>query len=235
MLIFLDLETTGVKVEDEICALSYIAEEQLHSSLLKPSKKLTASSMQIHNITNEMLKDKVIFRKSEIYEQLSLLNSKENILVVHNANFILSMLDSSGLTWQGDVVDTRRCSQHLIQECESYTLQFLRYEFGLYRLEEERAKQYQVRLIAHHSPSDVIHVALLYEYLLELESVENLCSLSQTPVLHQKFSFGKYKDSYIEEVSMMDISYLAWMRENMHDLDEDLLYTLEYYLNQVNA
>ena len=232
MLIFLDLETSGVQSSDEICALSFIENQNLYSSLLKPSQKLKPIVMQIHNITNEMIQDKVIFRKSEIFTQLSALNSKDNILVMHNANFNMLMLDSSGLTWQGEVIDTLRCTQHLVEDCETYSLQFLRYEFGLYKEEVVRAEQFQVRLHAHHSNSDVIHVSLLFEYLLELENEKKLIELSSTPVLYKRFTFGKYKDMYIEEVAMMDLSYLAWMRENLEEIDEDMVYTLEYYLKQ---
>ena len=232
MLIFLDLETTGVGADDEICALSFICENQLHSSLLKPSKKLKPSAMAIHNITNEMLCDKAIFRKSEIYQKLSDLNVKTNTIVVHNAEFMMMMLDSSGLTWQGEVLDTKRVSMHLIEELDSYELQYLRYELKLYKEESQRAELFNIFLQAHHSDSDVIHIELLYHYLLDLSSIEELIKLSEKKVLYKKMPFGKYKDQYIDEILLMDANYLHWVLHNMEELNADLSSTLEYYLNE---
>ena len=56
-----------------------------------------------------------------------------------------------------------------------------------------------------------------------------LAELTQTPVLIKTFKFGKYKDREIEEIVKADKGYITWMQNNL-ELDEDLAYTLEYYL-----
>mgnify|MGYP006897081056 FL=1 len=56
-----------------------------------------------------------------------------------------------------------------------------------------------------------------------------LAELTQTPVLMKTFKFGKYKDREIAEVVNEDRSYINWMRSNL-DLDEDMMFTLDYYL-----
>jgi uncharacterized protein (DUF3820 family) len=60
--------------------------------------------------------------------------------------------------------------------------------------------------------------------------MQNLAELTNTPVLMHYFKFGKYKERLIEEIAREDRGYLLWMRKNL-ELDEDLSYTLEYYLN----
>ena len=41
---------------------------------------------------------------------------------------------------------------------------------------------------------------------------------------------GKHKGKEVSVVANEDRGYLTWMRKNM-DLDEDLQFTLDYYLN----
>ncbi len=59
--------------------------------------------------------------------------------------------------------------------------------------------------------------------------MKKLAELTQTPVLMKTFKFGKYKGSEIEEIANEDMGYLKWMRKTL-DLDEDMTYTLDYYL-----
>lgn len=61
--------------------------------------------------------------------------------------------------------------------------------------------------------------------------MKKLAELTQTPVLMKTFKFGKYKDREIEEICKADKGYINWMQNNM-DLDEDMRYTLEYYLSK---
>jgi len=58
-----------------------------------------------------------------------------------------------------------------------------------------------------------------------------LVELSFKNVLIQKFGFGKYSGRYIDEISMCDRGYLEWMLGNISDLDEDLRYSIQHYLN----
>lgn len=236
MLIFLDLETTGLEAKDRICACAMIvqADETLlsHYELIKPPKKLRPTVMAVHHITNEMVADAPAFPQSETLRLLSEYNIKENILVAHNAAFDLQMLEREGVIWQGDVIDTLKCTKHLIEECEQYGLQFLRYELRLYKHEAAAAAALGIGLMAHHALSDALHVKLLYEYLLELRSEVDLIALTRSHALVLKFGFGKYKGRYIEEIAMSDAGYLTWMLDNMFDMDSDLRYSVEYFLYQ---
>ena len=228
MLIFLDTETTGLESSDKIISIALIAldgdEITIKSDLVNEGKKIPPKASSINHITNEMIKSKPALDKCETFKFLELNNIYDTTVISHNINFDLQMLSQNiGFTWQGKIIDTLRCSKHLMPECEEFSLQFLRYELKLYKKEGEE-------VVAHDALSDTKVTKLLYEELLELASKDELEELSAKPVLMQRFEFGKYAGRYIEEISMIDRGYLEWMLENIMDLDEDLRYSIKYHL-----
>ncbi len=231
MLVFLDSETTGVQELDRICSLGLIIQDDKKIStyyeLIKSPKKIKPEASALHHITNEMIKDKKNFKESDIFKVLNELNSSENTLIAHNINFDLQMLQKEGFIWQGALIDTLKCVRHLISECEQFSLQYLRYELKLYKQEKN---DFDIVPEAHNALSDALHVKLLYEYLLDMLSHEKLEDLTMQNILISKFAFGKYKGRYIEDIAMNDRNYLEWILKNMQDIDEDLYYSIEYYL-----
>ena len=232
MLIYLDLETTGLEEEDRLCALGIIVVEtnttKCYESYVKASRKVRAEAMAVHHITNEMLVDAPDFEKSEVFEVLKRYNNTETILLGHNINFDIAMLAKEGFVWQGGIIDTLKCARHLIDEIDRFSLQYLRYELRLYAKEVVEAKKLDITLRAHTALSDALHVKLLHEYLQESADDERLMELTLTPALIKKFLFGKHKNSYIEEVAMKDKSYLQWLLKQ--EIDEDLSYSIQHYL-----
>jgi len=226
---FIDVETTGVTSKDRLCSVALLEEEKLHFTLVQEVKKIPPLASSVHNITTEMIQNAPRFVETSLYQHLCSLDEK--ILVAHNAMFDIEMLGYSGYVHQGKMIDTLRCTRHLIPDLEQYSLNFLRYEMKLYQKEKALAQHYGVTLplVPHDAQSDVIITKLLLEELLLLAPKEQLLLLSTTPVLLQKFPFGKYAGRYIEEIALSDRSYLAWM-VTLEDLDEDMRYTLEYYL-----
>jgi len=233
MLIFLDLETTGLHREDKICSIALVFEESFLYELVNEGKKIPPEASSIHHITNEMIKTKPKFHETQCYGKLLEYNNEENILVGHNIAFDLAMLAQSGFVWRGKVIDTLRLTKHLTPECELFGLQFLRYELRLYKQEEKILQSYGIKdaLLAHNALSDALLVKLLFEYHSEMVSQEEMIELSQKKVLLAKLSFGKYKMRYIEEIAMSDRAYLEWMLRTA-EIDEDLRYSLECYLGE---
>lgn len=240
MLIFLDLETTGLEDIDKICSIGLIAIDgdslsprgtlDLGYDLVNEGKKISPKASSINHITNEMLKDKPKLKDSKAYKFLQEHNNEETTIIAHNIKYDMNMLSLIGFKFNGKKIDTLRCTKHLIPECEQFSLQFLRYELKLYKKESEFAYTNSINIAAHNAISDSLHVKLLYEELLEYAPYEELLELSNKHVLIQKFEFGKYSGKYIEEISMNDRAYLEWMLNNISDLDEDLRYSIEYYL-----
>ena len=233
---FVDVETTGLTKSDVICSLAILEVDtqtmSLHYDLVNEGKKIPPSASSINNITNEMIAQKPPLRKSNTFSVLQKAGT-ESLFIAHNAPFELEMLAAAGCCFDGGVIDTLRVTKHLINDLESYALNFLRYEMRLYKKEEALLKQLNMQaycLQPHNAQSDVIITKLLFDELSELATIDEMLHLSKTPVLLQKFEFGKYAGRYIEEISMSDPGYLSWMLHTIENLDEDLRYTLEYYL-----
>ena len=235
MLIYLDLETTGLEESDRICSLAVVfngeGEWGSREELIKPSRKIRPEAMAVHHITNEMVKEAPSFEHSSIAAFLNEHNSVDNTLVAHNIGFDLSMLAKEGFVWQGGIIDTLKCARHLIGEIDRFSLQYLRYELGLYRSEAEEAGKLGIQTRAHNALSDAFHVLLLHRYLNEMADDRKLQELSVKPVLIKRLNFGKYRDHYLEEVAMNDAGYLRWMLEQ--DIDEDLQFSIRHYLETV--
>ena len=223
MLMFLDVETTGLESSDKICSIAIVSEEAKYYDLVNEGKKIPPMASSINHITNEMLKGKPSLKDSETFKFLQQNNTQDAVMVGHNIKFDLQKLKEIGFIFNGRVIDTLRVTKHLIPECEFFSLQFLRYELRLYKNEEES-------IIPHHALSDSLVVKQLFTYLKDMASVDEMCELSFKKVLMTKFSFGKYAGNYIEEIAMNDRGYLEWMLNNVVDLDEDLRYSIEYYL-----
>ncbi len=236
MLIFLDLETTGLERTDKVVSIALIVvddmQTRIFSQLLNEGKKIPPKASSIHHITNEMIEKKPKFKESDIYSFLQHNNTQENTLIAHNVNFDLQMLSRTGIEWRGDVVDTLRVTKHLIPECEYFSLQYLRYELKLYKKESTltQLRGVHIPLQAHDALGDCAVVKLLYEYLLQMVSLEKMRELTFENVLLEKLEFGKYAGKYIEEIAINDRGYLEWMLHSIMDLDEDLRYSITYYL-----
>ena len=232
MLIFLDLETTGREKNDKICSIAIVYEDEYKYELINEAKKISVEASSIHHITNEAIQESPKLLESEIGHFLQKHNSDEHTIVGHNIPFIIEKMLQSGISWRGDMIDTFKVTKHLIPECEFFSLQFLRYELKLYREEKELFSVYGIKdaLVAHNAQSDAFVVKLLYNYLHTLVDEEKMKELSFKNVLLEKFSFGKYKGRYIEEICNNDTSYARWLLQSATDIDEDIKYSINYYL-----
>ncbi len=227
MLIFVDIQTTGLEKADKIVSIGLVVvdgENFFHMyDEVNEGKKIPPKASSIHHITNEMLKNKPEFKQSDSYKFLEQNNLESTTLIGHNIKFDIEKLSGSGFDFVGKMIDTLKVTKHLIPECERFSLQFLRYELKLYRQETQK-------FCSHHALGDAFTLKFLFEYLADMTTIENMYLLSFKHVLMQKFEFGKYADRYIEEISMNDKGYLEWMLGNIMDLDEDLRYSINYYL-----
>lgn len=237
MLVFVDLETTGLDPSDTICSLGIIAVDEegrieTFYELVNEGKKIPPKASSIHHITNEMIKNKAPLKESKGYQFLEKHNNSLMTWIGHNVKFDLQKMQSVGFEFMGESIDTLRCTRHLIPECEFFSLQYLRYELKLYTKEIQERQNCAIEqdLLAHHALSDALLVKLLYTTLLEFAPFEKLQRLSHQKVLLQKLHFGKYSGRFIEEIAMCDRAYLEWMRQTLVDLDEDLRYSVDYYL-----
>ena len=245
--ILLDTETTGAKEEDRIIQLGYLVlsseKTEVHNELCSSEVPISYGAMEVHGITPEMIKDKPKCTELDAYKRLQELNTSENFLIIHNAPFDLGMLKKEGFENKMRLIDTLRVAKHLLRNEEAHRLQYFRYKMGLYKEEQDEAKKLGIEVKAHDAIGDVLVLKLLLTKLKKLvkeqypneNSVEKMVALTAEPIRIEKFRFGKYKDRTLQEIAIEDPGYLRWMLEKMENLDEDLRYSLEKTLKEVQS
>ncbi|MEX2010268.1 MAG: 3'-5' exonuclease [Parcubacteria group bacterium] len=231
-LIFLDTETTGNEVgKDRLCELCYKTEGELFTGYFKPPIPVSVKAMSVTHITNKILEDKEVFKDSSAYNRLEEL-LKEGVLVAHNAKFDIAMLEAEGLSVP-QFICTLRVARYLDKEdlIPEYNLQYLRYHHEL-----------EVDGSAHDAETDVKVLEELFNLELKEimkdipgkeEAIQKMIEISSTPVLFNKFMFGKYKGERLEDVARVDKEYLKWLlkeKSKNEEAEEDWIYTLNHFL-----
>lgn len=243
--ILFDTETTGASAEDRVIQFGAIIlnqknEIEIFDELCFSEIPIKLEAMEVHNITPSMIENKPMAIETKFYKRLEELNSNENFLIAHNINFDLEMIKKEGFINNFQLIDTLRCAKHLFDDLAYHRLQYLRYALDLYKIEETEAKKLNITIKAHDAIGDVLVMKLFLSKLVakcreiypNLNPMQKLVELTQTPVLIKTFKFGKYKGENIEEVAKKDANYLNWMKDNMKDLDEDMLYSINFYLKR---
>jgi DNA polymerase III epsilon subunit-like protein len=240
--VLFDTETTGNQDNDRIIQVgAMIVHSKDHidviDELCSSDEPIKIEAMEVHNITPDIIANKPPYPQTTFANLIEKYNHKDNYLIAHNISFDLSMLQKEGFENQYTLIDTLRCAKHLLPDSPAHRLQYLRYALDLYKIEADEAKRVGIEIKAHDAIGDVLVMKLLLSHLVKLTQqnypnvnpMQKLAELTKTPVLMKEFKFGKYKNQNIEEIASSDIGYLRWMRDTL-DLDEDMKYTLDYYL-----
>lgn len=240
--ILFDTETTGTQTEDRVIQVGAmivhnkdnieVFDELCHSEI-----EIKLDAMEIHNITPDKLINKPLYQETEFAQKLNELNHSSNYLIAHNITFDLTMIEKEGFSNQYQLIDTLRCSKHLL-DMPYHRLQYLRYALQLYKNEENEAKKHHIEIKAHDAIGDVLVMKLLLSKLVQecLKKYPNqnpmveLGRLTKTPVLLKTFIFGKHKGKDISTVVKSDSGYITWMKKSM-ELDEDMKHSLNFYEN----
>ncbi len=243
--ILFDTETTGADTEDRIIQIggmivSSKTDIVCFDELCSCEVPIKLEAMEVHNITPDLIQNKPSFKKTNFYNKILELNVQENYLIAHNINFDLGMLEKEGFINQYTLIDTLRCAKHLYPELPYHRLQYIRYALELYKIEQQEANALNITIKAHDAIGDVLIMKLFLSKLVkkcieiypDYNPMEQLATLTKTPVFITTFKFGKYKGEEIAKVASKDSGYLQWMRSNMTDLDEDMKYTLDKMLTK---
>jgi DNA polymerase-3 subunit epsilon/exodeoxyribonuclease X len=240
--IILDTETTGVGESDRVIQLGYIVlgakEIEVHNEFNSSDVPISFGAMEVHGITPELLEGKPLCTETSAYKRLEELNSNENYLIIHNAPFDIKMLEKEGFKTQMKVIDTLRVAKHVLPDEEAHRLQYFRYKMELYKEEEKEASALGIVVKAHDAIGDVLVLKLFLSKLKLAVSqmfpdenpVEKMVELTETPILVKTFRFGKHKGKELQEVAREDAGYLRWMLSSMENLDDDMRYSINYYL-----
>ena len=240
--VLFDTETTGNQKQDRIIqvgAMIVHSKDKIEvlDELCSADVPIAIEAMEVHNITPDVIENQPPYAELNFTKKIGALNQKENYLIAHNISFDLGMLEKEGFQNNYTLIDTLRCAKHLLSDSPYHRLQYLRYALELYKTEGQEADKLGITIKAHDAIGDVLVMKLLLSKLVRLTQenyagvnpMQKLAELTQTPVLMKTFKFGKYKDREIEEICKADTGYIKWMKNNL-DLDEDMVYTLDYYL-----
>ncbi len=226
-IIVLDTETTGMFEKDRICQLSFLVLneefeiEEVHNDLCKPPLPISYEAMAIHHITPEMLEGEPSCVQTKAYKRLCELNVAHNLLVIQNAAFDLGMLAKEGFSSQMNLIDTFRILRAYYPNDGSFSLQYKRYQWGLYKQEEALAKQLGVTINAHDALGDVIVLKNLFERLCDEHSIPKMLLLCSEPIILSHIPYGKNKGKKFIDVALSDRQDLHYMLSS-NGLDEDV-------------
>lgn len=240
--IILDTETTGTDEQDRIIQLGYMVlgakEPEVHNEFCSSDIAIKYPAMEVHGITPEMIQGKPACTELPSYKRLQELNTQDNYMIIHNAPFDVGMLKKEGFSLQMQLIDTLRVAKHIFDNEEAHRLQYFRYKMGLYKQEKQEADALGIEVKAHDAIGDVLVLKL---FLTELRKavqekfpnenpVEKMVALTKEPILVKTFRFGKYRGKTLQEVASQDAAYLRWMLTGMENLDEDMKYSINFYL-----
>jgi DNA polymerase III epsilon subunit-like protein len=171
-----------------------------------------------------MVRDKGSFRDGDTWRNLQdLIKSDGNVMVALKAQFDVDMLKKEEIEPK-NVICTLKLARYFDKDgvIPKYGLQYLRYYLSL-----------NIDAVPHTVLGDILVLEALFNRIhakavVEFgdDAVDRMIEVSKNPVLYRRIPFGKHKGLKMEEVPL---DYLQWLAGS--DLEEDLRYTIEKYLN----
>ena len=221
----LDCETTGLDPEEdrviEVAAVRFNLDGIMEQfdSLIDPERLISAESMAIHHITDDMVKGKP--KIAEVLPELLKLMGSD-IIVGHGIGFDIALIVNAA----------RRASVpcNLAKNKSLDTLRMARLYGGspvnsLDQLRQHFNVSYEG---THRALSDVIVNVEVFKHLArDFKNTEDLFQALSKPVMLKNMPLGKHKGRPIKEVP---IEYLHWAANK--DFDQDLLFSLRSEINR---
>lgn len=221
----IDCETTGLDAkQDRIIEVAVMCfdENQIYGqleTLVNPECEIPETSIAIHHITPDMVKDKPV-----IHEVLpAILELIGNYVIVgHGVGFDIDILATSAERHQVPCkirqnlyLDTLRLAR-LYGESPVNSLEYLRKHFNI-PLEG-----------AHRAMSDVIVNKEVFKQLVKgYKTTDQLFDVLSRPILMSHMPLGKHKGRPLKEIPLQ---YLQWIANK--DFDQDLLYSVRLELKK---
>lgn len=215
----IDCEATGLDKEGdeiiEIAAVIFTLEKDLeiYDSLVNPGRQIPEASIQIHNITQEMVKG-----QPKIQEVLPKIISmiSNRIIVGHGVGFDIHLISRDAkrhnipcMIKNNLFFDTLRMAR-LYGESPRNSLEKLREHFNI---SEEGA---------HRALNDVIvNIEVFRKLSAKYKTTQELKTILEKPIRLKSMPLGKHKGRLLKEIP---IQYLQWASHM--DFDQDLLYSI---------
>ena len=205
--IYYDVETTGVKAEEDRI-IEIAAFDPLHDKsfveLVNPGVAIPLESVEIHSITDEMVKEAPSF--AEVGKRFLDFCQGEVVLIAHNND----AFDKIFLTVE--------CKRHQLSLPPYPFLDSLKWS-RKYRPDLPRHSLQHLREVfqippnqAHRALDDVMVLYQIFSRLIDdLDMETALKLLAQEKSLLRTMPFGKHRGKPLTEVPS---SYLAWLQKN---------------------
>jgi DNA polymerase III subunit epsilon len=218
--ICLDVEATGLTVEldeiVEIAVVKFTFDQILDSceALLDPGMPIPQVAIDVHKITNEMVKGKPGIETilPQVFEMVG-----NHTVVGHNIAYDISMINQAAKKRHikksinlDNTIDTLRLAR-LYAQSPSNSLEVLRQHFNI---EEEGA---------HRAMNDVIVNIKVFKYLVrDFRTTEEILQRLKEPIEMKAMPLGKHKGLLFRD---LPIDYLNWAAHQ--DFDLDLSFSIE--------
>ena len=220
MIAVIDVETTGLDAtRDRLveCAVVSTDGKVLLNTRVNPEQPIPPEASAVHHLTEADVRKAPL--QGVVVKRLTTLATDHHITwAAHNAAFERAFLpELAGSPW----ICTMRVARHLWPEAPAFGLQVLRYQLKL-----------PVGAVRPHSAQDDAWVtaALLARELRTVteanggtSAVDRLISMTATPALLARVSFGRHKGQRWSEVPR---DYLRWAVRQEWD-DPDVKATIE--------
>lgn len=217
--ICIDCEFTGLDPHQdriiEVAAAVFDAKTiySQFESLIDPEYPISESSMAIHHITQEMVKDKP--KIHEVLPKLLQMIGKHTI-IGHGIGFDIEFIHNSAQRSQipcdiktNPSLDTLRMAR-LYGESPINSLEKLRQHF---HIEEEGA---------HRAMNDVlVNMEVFRQLIKQYKTTQQLFEALAKPIYMKTMPLGKHKGRLLKEIPLQ---YLLWAVNK--DFDQDLLFSL---------
>ena len=259
--IFLDTETTWIIKDNSNTILSngdliQLAYRKIGNGsqideniFVNTDTKIEVGAMATHGIYPKLLAEK---SEGKYIKDITLDKDTfaNDVLVAHNSDFDVSVLEVAGFTCSRQVIDTLKVAKILLSEGifekfydnnpEYVNMQYLRYYFKHYEILDADGNPEVTT--AHDAFGDVVVLQKVFESMFNIiktelnvsndEALEIMIEMSQKEfLLISTMAFGKYRGRTFEDVAKMDSNYLQWIIDA--DFTEDVKYTCSVHLGQI--
>lgn len=204
--IFYDTETTGIKAERdrviEIAAFDPL-NNRTFEELVNPGIPIPPDATAIHNISDEMVRDKPGF--AEVGRRFIEFCEGDVVLIAHNndnfdIHFLRHEFSRSDLPmpeWQ--FLDTLKWARKYRPDLPRHSLQFLREIYGI------------AANNAHRALDDVVVLHQVFSYMLDDLTIDQALSLMSAPKEVHTMPFGKFQGKRLAEIPK---DYVEWLSKN---------------------
>lgn len=202
--IYYDTETTGVNVKNDFIVEIAAYDPENNASfeeLINPGVPIPIQASQIHNITDEMVREKPNFK--EIAEKFLDFCHGDVVLIAHNNDQFDQPILSAEFQRHNvalpefKYIDTLKWARRYRPDLPRHSLQVLRETYGF---PENNA---------HRALDDVITLHRVFQAMIDDLPIDRIYGLLQTSQFIQIMPFGKHKGKPLQVVPGDYVKWLA--------------------------